>query len=61
VVYPNRMAKVDSIQDLQESSPRHVIIAQIVAPFSDAEEQITFGTELKNNESTVLGIHYLDQ
>lgn len=55
------MTKFDSIQYLQESSLNYIIIPLVMIAFRDAEEQITFGTKFKNNESTIVEVHDLDQ
>lgn len=61
MIYFNRMTKFDSIQYLQESSLNYIIIPLVMIAFRDAEEQITFGTKFKNNESTIVEVHDLDQ
>ena len=60
VVYSYGMAKVDCIQNLEESMLGHGVVVKILTFLRDAREEITFRAILKDHKCTVVGRHYLN-
>ena len=61
VIDANGVTEVNSVQNLEKSIFGHEIIAQVMALFRDAGEQITFRAEFEDHKGTVTGIHYLNE
>ena len=57
----NGVAELDGVQYLEKCTFGHEIIAEVMALFRDAGEQIPFRTELEDYKGAVKGIHYLDE
>ena len=60
VIYPNGVAEVDRIQNLEEGILGHGVIVKILTFLRDTREEITFRAKLQNHKCAVKGRHYLN-
>lgn len=60
MVYPNGMAEVDRIQNLEERILGHGVIVKILTFLRDTREEITFRAKLKDHKCAVVSRHNLN-
>lgn len=60
MIYPNRMAEVDRIQNLEERILGHGVIVKILTFLRYTREEITFRAKLQDHKCAVVGRHYLN-
>ena len=57
----NRMTECNGIQDLEESPPNQLIVADIKAVLGDTRKEIALWAILKNHVGGIVRIHDLEQ